>query len=86
MSDLEYTPDGTQLIYTQGGLPLCPRYPTSRRARPPSLAVSTPEGGWAIPRAVGIEPGRPAGLRGGGRQRRSTAYSGLAKYVAVLDT
>jgi YVTN family beta-propeller protein/VCBS repeat-containing protein len=51
VTDLEYTRDGTQLLYTQGDY----RYvhiSDFSTGQTPVAVVSTPDGGWAIPLAV----------------------------------
>ena len=55
LTDLEYTPDGTQLIYTQGDYRFV-HISDFSTGQTPVVVVSTPEGGWAIPLAVGTSP------------------------------
>jgi len=55
VTDLEYTPDGTQLIYTQGDYRFV-HISDFSTGQTPVAVVSTPEGGWAIPLAVATRP------------------------------
>ena len=84
VTDLEFTADGSRLFYTQGDY----RYvhvSDFSTGQTPVITVATPEGGWTIPRTIGI---RPDGLRAYVVVVDSDwyPYSGTAKYVAVLDT
>ena len=84
VTDLEFTADGSRLFYTQGDYRFV-HVSDFSTGQTPVITVSTPEGGWTIPRAIGI---RPDGLRAYVVVVDSDwyPYSGLAKYVVVLDT
>ena len=81
VSDLEYTPDGTQLIYTQGDYRFV-HISDFSTGQTPVAVVSTPDGGWAIPLAVGIRPDSKRAYVVVDSEQFD--YTG-AKYVAVID-
>ena len=81
VSDLEYTSDGTQLIYTQGDYRFV-HISDFSTGQTPVAVVSTPDGGWAIPLAVGIRPDSKRAYVVVDSEQWD--YTG-AKYVAVID-
>ena len=83
VTDLEFTADGSRLFYTQGDYRFV-HVSDFSSGQTPVITVSTPEGGWAVPLAIGI---RPDGLRAYVVMDTDLFdYGGPAKYVAVLDT
>ena len=83
VTDLEFTADGSRLFYTQGDYRFV-HVSDFSTGQTPVITVSTPEGGWAVPLAIGI---RPDGLRAYVVMDTDLFdYGGPAKYVAVLDT
>jgi YVTN family beta-propeller protein/VCBS repeat-containing protein len=81
VTDLEYTPDGTQLIYTQGDYRFV-HISDFSTGKTPVAVVSTPEGGWAVPLAVGTSPDSKRAYVVVDSEQFD--YTG-AKYVAVID-
>ena len=81
VTDLEYTRDGTELVYTQGDYRFV-HISDFATGQTPVVQVSTPEPGWAIPLAVATRPdGKRAYVVVDSEQ---WDYIG-AKYVAVID-
>ena len=81
VSDLEYTPDGTQLIYTQGDYRFV-HISDFATGQTPVAVVSTPDGGWAVPLAVGTS--RDSKRAYVVVDSELFDYTG-AMYVAVID-
>ena len=80
-TDLEFTPDGTQLVYTQGDYRFV-NISDFSTGQTPVAVVSTPEGGWAIPLAVATSPDSKRAYVVVDNEEFD--YTG-AKYVAVID-
>ena len=81
VTDLEYTRDGTQLIYTQGDYRFV-HISDFATGQTPVAVVSTPDAGWAIPLAVATSHiSKRAYVVVDSEQ---WDYTG-AKYVAVID-
>jgi YVTN family beta-propeller protein/VCBS repeat-containing protein len=83
VTDLEYTPDGTQLLYTQGDYRFV-HISDFSTGQTPVVQVSTPEPGWAIPLAVATSPDPDHRRAYVVVDSEQWDYTG-AKYVAVID-